>query len=149
MHVNARIKGKMQPILAVGPSDLPLHLLMTTDILEDSFIVDAYGPDAGILDGSDPAAVQKAIRHWLPDAEVLETVSYRWDLDPYSQGTWCGYGPGVLTKYFDALRIAEGNVHFASADSASAFRGFMEGAVESGVRVARDVHHSLVSARKT
>jgi pseudooxynicotine oxidase len=147
-HVNARLKGKLPPLLAVAPSDRPLHLLLTTDILEDSVIVDAYGPDATMFDGTDPEAVQKVIRQWIPDVEVMETVSYRWDLDPYSQGTWCGFGPGVLSKYYDALREPEGNIYFASADSATAFRGFMEGAVESGVRVAAEVHR-LLKARKT
>lgn len=142
-HINARIKGKMPAIMAVAPSDMPLHLLLTTDILEDSFIVDGYGPDSATLDGNDKSAVQAAIRNWIPDAEVLETIAYRWDLDPFAQGTWCGYGPGVLTKYFDDLRKAEGKVFFATADSASAFRGFMEGAAESGVRVSRDMHEFL------
>lgn len=148
VHINARLKGKMPPILAVAPSDLPLHLMLTTDILDDSVIVDAYGPDADLFDGNDPEAVQAVIRQWIPDAEVMETVSYRWDLDPFSQGTWCGFGPGVLSKYFESLREPEGRVHFASGDSASAFRGFMEGAVESGVRVARDVHNTLISHKE-
>ena len=142
-HINARLKGKMPPILAVAPSHMPLHLLLTTDILEDSVIVDGYGPDASLFDGGDPEAVQEVIRQWMPDVEVMETVSYRWDLDPYSQGTWCGFGPGVLSKYYEALREPEGNVYFASGDSATAFRGFMEGAIESGVRVARDVHNAF------
>ena len=147
-HINARLKGKMPPILAVAPSHMPLHLLLTTDILEDSVIVDGYGPDASLFDGGDPEAVQEVIRQWLPDAEVMETVSYRWDLDPFSQGTWCGFGPGVLSKYYEALREPEGNVYFASGDSATAFRGFMEGAIESGVRVARDVHNALNSRKQ-
>lgn len=142
-HINARIKGKMPPLMAVAPSGMPLHLLLTTDILDDSFIVDGYGPDVELLDGNDTNAVQAAIRNWIPDAVVLETMAYRWDLDPFAQGTWCGYGPGVLTKYFDDLRKAEGRVFFASADSASAFRGFMEGAAESGIRVSRDMHEFL------
>lgn len=148
-HINARLKGKRPPLLAVAPSEMPLHLLLTTDILEDSVIVDGYGPDANLFDGADPEAVQAIIRNWIPDAEVMETVSYRWDLDPYSQGTWCGFGPGVLSKYHEALREPEGNIYFASGDSASAFRGFMEGAVESGVRVARDVHNALLSRQET
>jgi pseudooxynicotine oxidase len=146
-HINARLKGKMPPLLAVAPSDMPLHLLITTDILEDSIIVDGYGPDANMFDGTDPEAVQEILRQWIPDVEVMETVSYRWDLDPYSQGTWCGFGPGVLSKYYEALREPEGNVYFASGDSATAFRGFMEGAVESGVRVATAVDRKL-KARK-
>ena len=149
IHINARLKGKMPPILAVAPSHMPLHLLLTTDILEDSVIVDGYGPDAKLFDGGDPQAVQEVIRQWIPDVEVMETVSYRWDLDHYSQGTWCGFGPGVLSKYFEALREPEGNVYFASGDSASAFRGFMEGAVESGVRVARDVHNVLKTRKES
>ena len=148
-HINARLKGKMPPILAVAPSHMPLHLLLTTDILEDSVIVDGYGPDASLFDGGDPEAVQAVIRQWIPDVEVMETVSYRWDLDPFSQGTWCGFGPGVLSKYYEALREPEGNVYFASGDSATAFRGFMEGAIESGVRVAKDVNNALKTQRNT
>ena len=148
-HINARLKGKMPPVLAVAPSHMPLHLLLTTDILEDSVIVDGYGPDASLFDGGDPEAVQEVIRQWIPDVEVMETVSYRWDLDPFSQGTWCGFGPGVLSKYYEALREPEGNVYFASGDSATAFRGFMEGAIESGVRVAKDVNNALKTQRNT
>jgi monoamine oxidase len=148
-HINAKLKGKSPPILAVAPSDMPLGLLLTTDVFEDSTIVDGYGPDADLFDGSDPEEVQEVIRQWIPDAEVLETVSYRWDLDPYSQGTWAGYKPGVLSKYFEGLRESEGHVYFASGDSATAFRGFMEGAIESGVRVSRDVHRSLAGIKET
>lgn len=147
VHINARIKGRMSSMLAVAPSHMPLYLLMTTDILEDSIIVDGYGADASMFSGGDPREVERAIRQWIPQAEVMESVSYPWHLDPYSQGTWCGFGPGILSKYYDGLREPEGRVYFASADSATAFRGYMEGAVESGVRVAAEVNRSLESSR--
>lgn len=44
-----------------------------------------------------------------------------------------------MTKYLKALQTREGNLFFASADSANGWRGFIDGAVESGLRAAHDV----------
>ncbi|MFD3779458.1 FAD-dependent oxidoreductase [Streptomyces sp. NPDC058612] len=39
----------------------------------------------------------------------------------------------------------EGRLFFAGADSASTWRGFIDGAIESGYRSARDIDHYLTS----
>ena len=40
--------------------------------------------------------------------------------------------PGYTTKYLASLQARHGNVHFAGGDIASIWRGFIDGAAESG-----------------
>jgi monoamine oxidase len=47
--------------------------------------------------------------------------------------------PGVLTKYGPWLRRAVGKVHFAGTETADYWLGYMDGAVRSGERAAREV----------
>jgi cytochrome c len=44
-----------------------------------------------------------------------------------------------MTKYLAALREPHGLVHFAGGDFALGWRGFIDGAIESGTRVAHEV----------
>ena len=107
-----------------------------------------FGPDASRLDASDPRAVEKALRAFLPDAQVVEVISHDWNHDPYALGTWCHFRPGQLTKYFPADRATEGRVLFASADTADGWRGFIDGAVERGVCAGRDALKRLEAERR-
>ena len=85
------------------------------------------------------AAVQEVLRRFLPEAEVVSTLAYDWNLDPYSLGTWCILRKGQMTKYLAALREPHGRVHFAGGDFALGWRGFIDGAIESGNREAHAV----------
>ncbi len=102
-----------------------------------------FGPDAQRLDGSDPKAVQEALRTFIPEAEVVELVSHDWNGDPYALGTWCHFRPGQQTHYFPQDRATEGRLLFASADTADGWRGFIDGAVERGILAARDALRKL------
>jgi monoamine oxidase len=44
-----------------------------------------------------------------------------------------------MTHYLQAAQLPEGNIHFAGSDVASGWRGFIDGAIESGVKVAREI----------
>jgi cytochrome c2 len=70
-------------------------------------------------------------------------LAYDWHLDPYSRGTWCVLRKGQMTHYLEALRQSHGLVHFAGGDFALGWRGFIDGAIESGTRVARQVAQQL------
>jgi monoamine oxidase len=48
-----------------------------------------------------------------------------------------------MTWYLNALQAREDKCFFASADSANGWWGFIDGAVESGLRVAHDVVRAL------
>jgi monoamine oxidase len=67
-----------------------------------------------------------------------------WDELPLHRGCpTTSPGPGVLTAFRDALRAADGPIHFASTETATAWSGYMDGAVRAGQAVAADVAAAL------
>jgi monoamine oxidase len=47
--------------------------------------------------------------------------------------------PGMLTRYHSALGRPEGRIAFAGSDIAVRWIGWLDGALETGARAARDV----------
>lgn len=78
--------------------------------------------------------------------DFVNMVAYEWISDPYS-GWGCpcaSLAPGVMdTLGGSGLRESFGNLHFAGTETAVNWRGYMEGAVESGERAAAEVIQGL------
>ncbi len=67
-----------------------------------------------------------------------------WASDRWSRGCYVGVmPPGVLTGYEDAFREPIGRMHFAGTETATEWPGYMDGAIQSGQRVAGEVSGSL------
>ena len=67
-----------------------------------------------------------------------------WPLDPWSLGGPTAYTPpGVLSEYGPALARPVGRLHWAGAETATYWRGYMDGAVSSGERAAGEVLAAL------
>lgn len=70
----------------------------------------------------------------------IEYVDQDWAQEEWIRG---GYGahfaPGVWTQYGKLLREPEGRIHWAGADTAEVWNGYMDGAISSGVAAARAV----------
>lgn len=63
-----------------------------------------------------------------------------WQSEVFSEGGPTGvFPPGVLTGFGPALRTPAGRVHWAGTETASAWMGYMEGAVRSGERAAQEI----------
>jgi monoamine oxidase len=62
----------------------------------------------------------------------------RWSAEPWARGAFALYRPGEMTTLMPALASAEGGLHFAG-EHTSIWTGWMEGALESGERAAREV----------
>jgi monoamine oxidase len=59
--------------------------------------------------------------------------------EQWSRGCYGGYTPpGVLTSYGAAIRAPHGRIHWAGAETATHWNGYMDGAVRSGERAARE-----------
>jgi monoamine oxidase len=76
-----------------------------------------------------------------PDAAqpgiYLETA---WAEEEWSRGgPVCSFTPGSLVPYGEALRQPAGRIHWAGAETATVWCGYMEGAVRSGERAAEEV----------
>jgi monoamine oxidase len=62
---------------------------------------------------------------------------YRWALDPWSRGAFAVFQPGQMTSLMPDIARPEGRIHFAG-EHTSSWMGWMEGALESGERAARE-----------
>jgi len=78
-----------------------------------------------------------------PDADVEGYLTHDWMNDPLAKGVWSCWGSKSMTMYLQELQKAHGNVFFASADWADAWRGFVDGALESGLKTAQEVAEKL------
>ncbi len=75
----------------------------------------------------------------------IEYLDRDWLAEEFTGGCHgAHFAPGVWTASGPALAEHAGLVHFAGAEYASRFNGYMEGAVRSGVEVAGKVNRSLV-----
>ncbi len=141
--VYVRVKRGNPIMIGNGTHEMPLCFLWTEYDDPDSQLLVGFGASPQLLDINDDDAIRDAVQRYLPHAQVMESFGYDWNLDPYSKGTWCMYRPNVLTQDLRELQRAEGNVYFAGADIADGWRGFIDGAVESGMRVASAVDRQL------
>jgi monoamine oxidase len=71
-------------------------------------------------------------------SEMEGGASHAWGSDPWSRGAYPLFAPGQLIPMQSLLRRPEGRVYFAG-DHASAWPGWMQGALESGNHVARAI----------
>jgi monoamine oxidase len=92
------------------------------------------------------AAVLKDYANYFGDKAKSPTsfVLQRWDNEGFSRGGPVAYAPpGVLTEYGAALREPAGGIHWAGTETSTHWNGFMDGAVRSGERVAKEVLAAL------
>ncbi|MEY4765717.1 MAG: hypothetical protein RI907_2390 [Pseudomonadota bacterium] len=99
--------------------------------------------DASLMSAADrKAAVIKAFTAYFGNeaASPKAYLEVNWQAEAYSQGGYTGVcPPGVLTQFKDVWRQAIGRVHWAGTETATAWSGYMEGAVRSGERAAQEV----------
>lgn len=67
------------------------------------------------------------------------TARMHWPTARFFEGSYSSYGPGDVTSIGGAQGFAVDRVHFAGEHTSARAQGYMEGAVESGERVAREV----------
>jgi monoamine oxidase len=65
---------------------------------------------------------------------------YGWRGDTWARGGYAArFGPGVLSQTGLKLATPWGRVHWAGSETAERWRGFMEGALQSGIRAAGEL----------
>ncbi len=77
-------------------------------------------------------------------AHPLRYLEHDWSKEEFTRGCYVGFmPPGVWSEYGDALRRPAGRIHWAGTETATVGNGYMDGAVRSGERAAREVLRSL------
>lgn len=79
--------------------------------------------------------------HFGPKArKPADYVDVNWDDEEWTRGCYgANLPPGTWTRYGFAMREPVGAVHWASAETATRWANYMDGAVESGLRATREV----------
>ncbi|HEY1510498.1 MAG TPA: NAD(P)/FAD-dependent oxidoreductase [Solirubrobacteraceae bacterium] len=93
-----------------------------------------FGMDAERCDPADLPAVQRQLEAILPGYEVLDATAHDWLADGLSRGTWAIHRPGWYEHHHAAMQVPEGRVVLAGSDIANGWAGFIDGAIESGLR---------------
>ncbi|MEQ8747913.1 FAD-dependent oxidoreductase [Pyruvatibacter sp.] len=76
----------------------------------------------------------------------IDYVDNDWLAEEWSRGCYVAHmAPGVLTTFGSALREACGRIHWAGTETATQWQGYMEGALQSAIRVAEEIaaHHDV------
>jgi monoamine oxidase len=106
----------------------------------------AYPPWAPLPADQRRAQVLESLAAFVGD-EARTPIDYfeqDWTKERWTRGCPVAHAaPGVLTKYGPWLRRAVGKVHFAGTETSDYWLGYMDGAVRSGERAAREVHAAL------
>ncbi len=91
--------------------------------------------------GDAAPVVAQLVRWFGAEAAAPQDLAITdWCAEPWSRG--CPVAvmpPGALTTAGTTLRQPVGRVHFAGTETATAWTGYLEGALESGERAAREV----------
>jgi monoamine oxidase len=82
---------------------------------------------------------------WMgtPDVPRLAGPMVSWEDDPWARGGYAVFGPHFDPRLRPMLGASHGRVIFAGEHTSQRWQGFMNGAVESGLRAARDVEHLI------
>jgi monoamine oxidase len=104
------------------------------------------GQQARLLNRASPAdrreaVVASLVRYFGPRAAaVQEYVELDWSEEQWTRGCYGAHFPcGVWTQYGPALREPCGRIHWAGAETATVWNGYMDGALQSGARAAAEV----------
>jgi monoamine oxidase len=100
---------------------------------------------SAVADGTDADAAGRALAdidavlpgarsHW--NGLVTRNV---WEREPFARGSYMAPPPGWYTTFGGIEREPEGRVHFAGEHTAAESQGYLNGAIESGRRAAREV----------
>jgi pseudooxynicotine oxidase len=130
------IHARGQPVFVNGiKPEHPFGYLDTEIIYPDETqLMIGFGYDAEICDATDLPAVQRQLDEIIPGYEAIAAYAHDWLEDEFSRGTWAIHRPGWYTTYHAEMQRPEGSVLLAGSDFANGWAGFMDGAVESGLR---------------
>ena len=134
--IKIMIHARGEPIIqnSVRPGH-PFGYLGTEALNGDgSQLMIGFGIDAQQCDAGDLGAIQSQLDAILPGYEALDATAHDWLADEHSRGTWAIHRPGWYEHHHAAMQRDEGRVVLAGSDIANGWSGFIDGAIESGLR---------------
>jgi monoamine oxidase len=144
VKVWVRVKGDVGRFAALADSRSVLNFVQYEYPLDGDSLIVAFGPRSGLIDLNDPRAVEAELRKWRPELEVITVDAHDWTADPLSGETWPMLAPHQLDAVAHAAADTSRRIRLAGSDYARGWAGFIDGAIESGLHVARGIIDELV-----
>ncbi|MEP0069353.1 flavin monoamine oxidase family protein [Pyruvatibacter sp.] len=87
------------------------------------------------------AVIDSAVQFFGAEAKnPIDYVDNDWMSEEWSKGCYVAHmAPGVMTTFGEALREPCGRIHWAGTETATQWQGYMDGALQSGIRVAAEI----------
>ena len=137
------IKQNLGRVFAFCDQDQPFNWVQTHDYGDElGTILSITVARASTIDLNDDAAIQRAIQQLFPGAQVLSSAAWDWSIDPYALGAWPAYRVGQMSRVHEFRKPVE-RLFFAGGFTADGWHEHIDGAVESGLRVGREVQAFL------
>jgi monoamine oxidase len=73
------------------------------------------------------------------DAYTGRAIQSFWAAEPWHRGAYSYWGIGQYTSFAGAEGLQEGRIHFAGEATSAEYQGYINGAIETGERVAREI----------
>ncbi|MGH2873056.1 MAG: flavin monoamine oxidase family protein [Solirubrobacteraceae bacterium] len=129
-----RVRGERVLQNAIAPGH-PFGYLASEELDGDGTqLMIGFGPDAQLLDTADLGAMQGALDELLPGYELLGLTNHDWLADEFARGTWAIHRPGWYEHHHAEMQRPEPGLVLAGSDLANGWAGFIDGAIESGLR---------------
>lgn len=87
-------------------------------------------------------SIIKTFSEWFGSQATnpIHYLDHCWADEEWSRGCYAGIMPsGVWTAYGEALSKPVGNIHWAGTETSTIWNGYIEGAIRSGERVAKEI----------
>jgi monoamine oxidase len=92
-----------------------------------------------LLAAGDPTALSNQLRWFGVPRQVPRIHAVTWENDPWARGAYAYFSPQFDPALRPLLARAAGRVFFAGCHTSRNFQGYMNGAVESGIRVYEEI----------
>lgn len=85
--------------------------------------------------------INDLVHYFGPEAaQPMAIVEQDWTRETWSRGCYVAHtAPGVMTSFGDVIRQPCGRIHWAGTETATEWTGYLDGALQSGVRAAGEV----------
>ncbi len=145
VKIHALLDRRLPDFFAQGAINQPFNWIFTEDVGPDGTLVIAGTHRHELVDVGDHGSIEAALQRYLPGVRLLDFMTHNWVDDDLSWGGGDGSKVGEMGHWLQHLQQPHGRVHFAGSGSATAWKRFIDGAIESGLRVSRQVRERLAS----
>lgn len=123
-------------------------------VFDQSPVDESLGMLVGFMDGAHAVemsargmearrqtAIADLVQYFGPDAaHPVGYVDQDWTQEAWSLGGYVAHmPPGVMTLYGSEIREPSGRIHWAGTETATEWAGYLDGALQAGIRAAHEV----------